>query len=132
MAFDYGPLATVAREQITNFGRSLTFTILDDTATDPSKPWKGKADPRAGATTETADGVFVEPESAELLGIIFKDEEMLKRAESILIMAPPAGSSFDYDATDEVTDGGEVFGVIDVRKLQPGPTTLLYYMAVKR
>ncbi len=132
--FDYTALADKAKELVDRFGRPITVIQYDDAIDDPTKPWRGTANPRAVPTAEVqAAGVFVEPTGARALGISTQAGELLKRSDAIfLVSLGSASNGIDLSLFDEVLDGGKRWKIEVVEKLQPGDLTLLYFLGVKR
>ena len=76
---DLAPLITTAQRLIKDNGRAVTFISFAETVQDPDQPWLGPRDPRAAASSFSADfstdfetgilvnsvqdAVFVEPSS---------------------------------------------------------------------
>ena len=130
MAFDYQSIINDAVELIEDFGREVTFIELNDTASNPLKPWLGTAAPRS-SPRQTLDlfGVFCEPESMERLGNDAVTEDFIKKSQQIMIVHSPV----ELAAFDEVLDtDGSRWRIIDMSKLKPGPALVLYFVSLKR
>lgn len=124
---DYVALAQTALELIKANGRQVTFRQLVDTPADSNKPWRGAADPTAGGTTEAAWCVAVPPSSANQLGMSTTDNDLVKRSEQILIVAPGLNDLADFE---EVIDGTVTYRITGVETLRPADVTLLYFVGV--
>lgn len=133
MAFDYGPLATIASNLVTEFGRPVVLMKFDTTPADPLKPHEGPADPRgSGATTVTINAVFVEPLAADKLGISSSNSDLVQRSEQIMIIGPGTSLTEDLATFDEVIDGGQTWKIVATEKLQPATVVLAYFVGVAR
>jgi hypothetical protein len=133
VAIDYAQLADVARELVEEAGREVTFIQYNETASDPSRPWRGAADPRVSVVQEhELPAVAVDVGTAKKLGMAVKDEDLLKRVSQFLVVAPGDGFSGDLRDVHEAIDEGTRWQVLAVDVLRPASVTLLYYVAVAR
>jgi hypothetical protein len=130
--FDYASLIAVAEGLTRKFGRSITFVGFDTVPAAPSEPWKGPTAPRTTSTTLTCDGVFVEPESLARLGIQFQSEDLMNRAQKVIICTPGIGA--DMKLYDEVIDSTDTlpWKILMSEVLQPGPTLCCAFLWVRR
>lgn len=132
MAFDYTKLAATALSLVTKFGRQVTIVKFAETAADANKPWRGNLTPRE---TPLASGsvymVFVEPSSAEELGLSIQKFGMTDRQAQIAIMAPGTDTT-EYEHYDEVVDGTVRWKITEVEVLKPGPLRMIYFFRVER
>jgi len=129
---DIPALITTTQRLITENGRSVTLVEFNSTLADSAKPWQGAADPRVTPdSTLVVDAVFVEPQSALRLGLIYLTEDMLKRAEQIMLISP--GAALDLSEFNEVIDTDlSIWKIIDNRVLKPGSSVVLNYLTVTR
>ena len=129
---DYTKLITTTQRLISASGRSVTLVEFDSTLADPNKPWNGATDPRtAPDSTLDVDAVFVEPQSALRLGLLFLTDDLLKRAEQIMLISP--GAAVDLSIFNEVIDSDSSrWKIIDSRILKPGDDVVLTYLTVIR
>ena len=133
MAKDYTSIADTALAMVKKYGRSMTITKFDQSAGDPAKPWEGASDPRGvGKTSLTIYAVAVSVTSAIQVGLVTKDDDMVKRSEQILIVAPGSVEQTDLGNFNIVSDGSVEWKVAGVDKMQPSNLILLYYIGVKR
>lgn len=133
---DYPALRTLINNIFTTDvvpGRAVTFNKFDTTPDDAGDPGAGTADPRANPDeTAILQAAFVQPDSAQELGMRTDDEDLLKRTSEIAIVQPGPTGTFDLSAATEVLDGGVRRRVTFVEKLQPGPIILLYFVGMAR
>lgn len=116
-------------------GRTVTFIKLSRATDDAAKPWRGAADPR---TTPEASAsvpvVVVPPTGVTALGFGMEPNELVKRAEQIMIAAPGGSSSDKLEEFDEVIDTDLTtwkIGPVQALRYDDGPT-ILYYVGVRR
>jgi len=128
MATDFTEFVELARELIAENGRSVTFQKLDASAADPAKPWKGAGAPTVEAEVTTT-AVFLPDGSG--MGKLIEDNDLFKKAEQVLLVAPPASGEVLGDF-HVVLDGGSRWKVDVAKELRPGPITVLYAMGVSR
>lgn len=129
---DYAGIITTAQTLITANGRSVTFVAFDTTEADSSKPWNGPADPRSSPDATLAlDAVFVPPGGVADLGRVDEVDDLLKRAEQVLICSP--GAAVDLTAYQEVLDSDNTrWKITGVKTLKPGGSIVLNYVGVRR
>lgn len=133
MAFNYTPLANSAKRLVTRFGRSVTIVKFAETPADVNKPWRGNLTPReTPLASATVDMAFVEPSSAEELGLNVQKFGFTDRQAQIAIMAPGPTDSTEYEHYDEVIDGTVRWKITEVEILKPGPVRMLYFFKVER
>lgn len=125
---DYEELLAVVLELIADTGRSVTFELLDATAADASKPWRGAGTPAVAASV-TTPATFVPPAGSGLGGS-FVSEELLKKADQVCLVAP--SDTFDIATSTSIQDGGTRWRVEWVQALKPADVALLYAVGVKR
>jgi hypothetical protein len=131
---DFTAIANLANTILADLpGRSVTVIKLDDSVDDAAKPWRGASDARstpAASSTQTA--VFVPPTGSGL-GSLVQQEELIKRSEQIMLIAPGAASSDDLSDFDEVIDtDGSRWKITFTEVLAPSDVTLLYAIGVRR
>lgn len=127
---DFVKLKATAQRLIAANGRAVTFIQHDQTLSDPAKPWKGPADPRATpASTSNQVAVFVEPFSATELGLSSIQTDLIKRSDQIMIVA---AGVVDLSQFQEVLDDGVYWIITGIETLRPGTTTLLFFVGVRR
>ena len=130
--FDYVEIADTAYALIEEFGHPVTFRRLDKDPADANKPWRGATDPRA-ALDATVEGlaVYVEPTSAEKLGISTRVGDMNHSVDGVFIAS--LGSAATVELTkdwDEVVDGSRRWSIKGVETLRPDTLALLYFVKV--
>lgn len=131
MALDYARFAETARRLILSAGREVTFDILDATAGDSNKPWKGPSSPPQVDATVDAPAAFVPPEGSGL-GKDITDDMLLHRAEQVCLVAPTE-AGFDFHKVHRVTDDdGTNWRVVNAHVLRPGSVAVLFALGLAR
>lgn len=129
MPFDYIPIAAVALDLVTEFGKPVTLRRLDTTPPDPDMPWRGPVDPRATpAATLEVSAFLKEPPTGTALGGPASIRDWVKRAQKIAIIA----GQDDLSVFSELVDGSDVWRVVGSATLNPGGTRLITYLGVAR
>lgn len=132
MLKDYTGNAETARRLVKKFGRNMLYRQLGDTVSDPAKPWKGQTDQKSTPEQEdrTLPTVPVDPDSARKLGMTTIDDDLLKRTNQILIVAPDENATYDLRDFNVVVDEGITYKVLFSERLRPATLTLLYFIGV--
>lgn len=126
---DYIKLAATALRLVTKNGKTITVTKLNTTASDPSKPWRGAADPRSpAAATETVKAVEVAPGS---LGKLVSKGDIPDNIETTFMVAPELTTAV-LDDFDEVTSAGTIYRIEKIVKVAPANVVMLYIIMVAR
>ena len=100
---------------------------------DASKPWEGATNPRSPLDdTQVLSAVFVPITSSSQLGLRVLDEDLLRKSEQLLLVAPGATFTPDLTTFDEIIDGTIAWRIIFIEKLKPATITLIYYFGVAR
>jgi hypothetical protein len=123
---NYVSLAATAKRLIEANGRNVTFSIKGETPLMPDKPWRGN-DP-AGDNSFVAKAVIIPFEESDTEGSLVRrgDARMFVAATSATV----AGKSMRE--VDSVLDGTELWKVVDVNDITPGPTSVLYELHIRR
>lgn len=125
---DHSDFLALARELIQEEGRSVTFAKLGTTAADVDKPWRGAGSPTlVGQVTTTA--VFL-PDSGGF-GELIEDEELFKKSEQFLLVAPPSTGE-DLSDYNIVVDDSVRWKITITKCLKPASLALLFAMGVSR
>lgn len=139
MALDYDHIAETTVRLLEANGRDITVRKISRTADNLSKPWRGKASPRAtGAPVfeHTMKAVFVEPYSLVRYGFTGKDMEEMRRVDVVILVPGKSFTSLGINAmeVDEVYDSLSelTYNIELVRELSPGATRLLYVLGARR
>lgn len=101
---------------------------LSAEAADPSRPWRGAGEPVVEQSVATK-GVFVPPFSNESLGKNFISDELMSRADQVLLIGP---NTIDLTTFNGVLDDGVRWNVEWVQVLRPADSVLLYAFGVCR
>jgi hypothetical protein len=118
----------LAQRLIEKKGRQVTFEKLSGTVADATRPWKGAGTPTTEKTVKRK-AVFLIHEGRRDLGYFGIDEELLKRVEQIVLVAPGTVDLTDFNS---ITDGSQRYVVDWQRVLRPGDPTILFVFGVKR
>ena len=128
---DFTKLAATATRLVSANGRSVTFAQLDTTPADSSKPWRGDATPRTSyAATSSQTAVFVPPGGVQQLGLGFLKEELVERAQQIMILSATSDDLQDFD--EVIDDDGSKWKIEFVEVLRPASTKVLNFVGVRR
>lgn len=111
--FDYSEMAQTALEMLQEFGTEA-FIVRNDTST--STPW----DPQAGSPIEYPCTVVMTYYSDALLG-----GTSIKQGDKKIILAA-ADLPIVPQTTDKINVDGETFVIVNVKKIAPARTPLVY------
>lgn len=125
---DYAEFVELAQELIDGSGRSVKVQQLSGAIADAAKPWNGPGAPTV-LTERTLIATFLELFSFIKLGVEIIDEDLLKRTEKVVMIAP---LDIDISEFHLIEDDGVIWKIEWARVLKPGPTLLLYWFGVKR
>lgn len=130
MAYDYSDDVAFAIEMIAEYGRAVSFTKFSAVPGDPTKPLHGPTEePIVVADVMAA---FVEPSSVIRLGASSTNQPGLwKESTKIALVGQVEGQDLTTFSTIIDSDGSG-WKIEHVEELKPGPTTVLYYVGVKR
>lgn len=134
MAVDYTELAAIATELIEDNGRSVELRKKSRTVTDPAKPWRGTSTTPIATVTATAVVFDVTDEQIALEATREDDRELILRGDKMAVI--PASALAGSAATnlvgyDTFVDGVDVYQIVNVETVKPGPTTLIYILTLK-
>ncbi len=118
----YDRAANTTLEKISKYGRDITLTISDDDEVyDPATD----TFTASGSDDYTVKGLFTNFSKMDI------DGELIKRSDKrVLIAASSLSQAPDTD--DKITDGTDVFNVINTEELKPGDTPILYMVQVRK
>lgn len=122
--FDYSNLKNTATALITRFGGPcIVVTYTDTPNPNPIKP------PIRTKVEYPTKGVFLKYKSEDIDGtrVLVKDQMVLLSADQASM--PPEG---EVEGDHEVVRDGEVWKMISVSILRPGPVTMLYKVQVRQ
>jgi hypothetical protein len=132
MALDYNNFRLLAERLINENGRTLTLQREDQVnATDPAQPW------RTAATTNqvTLDvlGVFIEFEKEDFDGSLVRrgDKRVLVAAKDTEDVRTGT-ENIEIEDFDTLLDDGEVWKIITVEVIEPGPLKVAYDIQVRK
>lgn len=130
MAIDYATLRTKAETLIADAGRSVTFIKKDQgNPADPSKPWR--------ASTGAADVSF--PVIAAVVDYDFDevDDTLVNRGDKRVLVSAAAvdtaaGGATNLEEFDNMVDGNDEYGIVNVGVVAPGDTRIIYDIQVRK
>ena len=128
---DYNTLAATARRLVNSSGRDVKLIELDYSATDPTKPWRGPANPRETPAHEiTLKAVFVVISGDVKLGASKMTMDLAKKASAFCFI----GSTLDLSIYHELIDSKDQrrYKISHQEVLAPGDTTLLTYLVLNQ
>ena len=114
--FDYTDLQSTATRLIEEYGQALTFT----------RTTEGSYNPATGQTTSDTSTEFTKNAAV----FDYKTHEMVGAVESgdkKLI-----AEDYAYEVSDTVTIDGDLYRVMEVKRMKPGDTSLAYELRVRR
>lgn len=117
MAFNYEELQDIAKQLILDTGRQVTIEKIDDTPSDPNKPWAGNAGTPEQASV-TATIVPSEYLRSEEMGYVRGSQVALVAADSSL------GDLTGF--TTLVDANGFRWTISNIELIQPGSVQVLY------
>ena len=117
----YSEMAEMAREEIEEYGRTITLRRNNEGSYD--------------AATDTMVGASVSDVSVKVLFTEYRQNEIdntiiLRGDKKVLIAA--TSLSFAPEHNDIIIDGGTQYKVINLSTVQPGDTPLLYKLQVRK
>lgn len=127
---DLAPIIATAQAQIEANGREVTLIRHNETLSDVTQPWEGPVDARvAPVATAKMFGVFFNPAEISKLGISFEQDDLLPRAEQILMVSP---GTVDIRQFQEILDEAVYWKIGHVEIFKPGKLVALAYIGVAR
>ncbi len=137
MAVDYTELAAIATELIADNGRDVVLTKKSRTISDPAKPWRGNSITPVGTVTVKAIVFDVTDEQLSIEGDTGTDErnrDLILRGDKQALIAESslaAAIAKDLVGYDTFTDGTQIYQIVNVETVKPGPTTIVYIMTLR-
>lgn len=131
MSIDYVSIAAIAKTLVDGAGRDVTFRQLDTTVADPTKPWRGPANPRSTPlSTLVLKAAFVPLSSSSVLGLSKQAIDLAKKADETCLV----GSTLDLVPYQELTDSrdGRTYKITHIEVLAPGSLTLLSFLVLNQ
>jgi hypothetical protein len=123
---DYVKLAATALRLVDKNGKTITVRKLAGTAADPTKPWRGPADPRSPtADSQDVRAVEVGVDTLTKMGKVIKKTDIPDNVEKCYIVAPGLATPA-LDDFDEVIDGDVQARIVLMKPLKPADTVLIY------
>lgn len=128
MSLDHIEFVELAQEMIDEEGRTIVLQKLSGAAADPQKPWRGEGAPTVEAQ-KAVKAVFLPLQSAVDLGLFVANDDLLKKASQVAIVAH---TDTDLTGFNVIQDMGMAWGVEWCKALRPGELTILYAFGVKK
>ncbi len=134
MAINYTRMAALADRLIGDHGRPVTLRQSSATLADVTKPWRGSIAPAtedSPGVEVVAIGLFVNPSDRDDWGHIERNDNgtLLKRGEKHCIVAETELNPLtDVSRFETLRDdnNNQVWNILDVIILEPGPTRIMY------
>lgn len=124
MALDYAALATVSQTLIEANGRSVTLVKVSEVPLTPAQPWRGNT------TTETLSvvtAVMMDYEKEDV------DGDLVRAGDQIAVVAEKSAPSADIEDYELLRDDeNQEWKIINVDKIRPGPTTLVFLIQLRK
>lgn len=127
--------ANLARRLVEARGVSVTYQRLSRADDDAAKPWRGSADSRAiPEETTSVPTVFVPPGSASRLGLSTINQELVKKASQIAIVAPGPGFVPELEKFDTIVDPRDntEYKISFVEALRPAAIDIVYFVGLEQ
>lgn len=137
---DFARSAATALRLIEASGRSVELFRVNRTPDDPALPWRGTSEhpePVAGGLTIPVIMAFI-PASGSGFGKLVKElgGKLTVAFEQVGLMAssslPTGMTPADVEEVDSVRDGLDIWKVVTRGHLQPGDTSILFVLGLKR
>ncbi len=127
---DLAPIILIAQVEIAANGRQVTFIKHNSTLADTNQPWEGPTNARTTPdSVAVMSAVFFNPTEASKLGISFVQDDLVPRAEQIMMVSPGTVNVQDFQ---EVLDEGVYWKIGHVEIFKPGSLVALAYVGVSR
>jgi hypothetical protein len=127
---DYVRLQGTALRLIAKNGTTYTYERLSAGPADAAKPWDGPATASLVAESVNLATVMVSP--GAMLGMRLVSEDLLTRAEQVLLTCVPEGGSDLGDFHQAYRPNEAKYQFQWVERLRPAGPTLLYIIGVKQ
>lgn len=121
MSFDYSNIAATALAQIEDKGREVTINYAGSDSYDPQTDTFTPD----SATDTSVRAVFTKFNKKDV------DGELIRATDKRLLIAGPSLSETP-ETGDTVTDGSNVYDVVNTELVQPADTVVLYMVQVRR
>lgn len=121
---DYVKLAKTALRLIDENGRDVLFTVNSDAPLVAARPWEG-IDP-AGDDAFTVKAVVIPYELEEV------DGKLVRAGDSRMFVAANTVTTKDMKSVDKALDRSELWRVVAVNEITPGPTDVLFELRLRK
>ncbi len=124
MAVDYAKLALTAQRLIEGNGRSVTFIKVSETPIDPNEPWRGNT---SAETTAVANAVLSSYDKEDI------DGDLIRAGDQRAVVAELSVPGQDIEDFELLRDDeNQEWKIINVTKVRPGPTTLVFVAQLRK
>jgi len=117
MSYDYSGIASTAAAQIADKGRNITYTSVGIGTFNPATgSYTGETE-----TDTTLKAVFTEFLENQI------DGSVIKRGDKQVLI-----TDVTPKINDKITDGSDIYQVVNIKEIKPGDTACLYKLQVRR
>ena len=134
MAINYTAFRLLAERLINENGRSLTLQREDQVnPVDVAEPWRAADPAGANIVSLTVLGVFIEYEKEDFDGSLVRrgDKRVLVAAKDTEDVRTGTENILVEDF-DTLLDGAEIWKIITVEVIEPGPLRVMYDLQVRK
>lgn len=117
----YSDLQTVATSLITQFGDTVTVR-QEKSDTDKANPWEGKTD---DVQTYTTVAVFDKFNARDIDGTLIKKDDLIA-------YIPSEDEDFEIKIKDFIVKGSTKYSIVNLEKIEPGPTNVMYILQLRQ
>ena len=117
----YSNMLNTADSLISTYGRDVTIR-REKNDTEKANPWEGY---ESEVTTYATQAVFMDD-------VPKNDDGTLVKREFQTCLVPAKGLTFTIELSDKVVDGSDEYEILDIHKVQPGDTLLMYKLRITR
>lgn len=134
MALNYIAFRLLAERLINENGRSLTLQREDQfNPVDIAEPWRAADPAGANVVSLVVLGVFIEYEKEDF------DGSLVRRGDKRVLVAAKdtddvrtGTENIDVEDFDTILDGTEIWKIITVEVIEPGPLRVMYDIQVRK
>lgn len=136
MAINYQRMVKIAQKLIDENGRDVVLTLNDRTPVDGTKPWR---DSGTNSTQITVRAVVfqspIEETAVDGQKLAYSRElihDPVRRGDMLAIVAAKDVVSIDMNTVDTLLDGTDLWHVITVDNIQPGPVLVAVQLKLRK
>ena len=121
---DYAALALTAERLIEDNGRDVTFVKVSETPIDANEPWRGNT---SAETTVVAKAVLSDYAKEDI------DGDLIRTGDQRAVVAELSVTGNDLEEFEIMRDDeNQEWRIINVDKVRPGPTTLVFVAQLRK